>query len=73
METTYYVIAISFGQNTEYWNSSLVNDENTAKNAESAEGFKTTELAENALENFVKPFGIEKSWNVSYSIDYYKI
>jgi len=25
------------------------------------------------LENAVKPFGIEKGWNVSYSIDYYKI
>ena len=69
METTYYVIAISFGQNTEYWNSSLVNDENTTKNAESAEGFETKELAENALENFVKPYGISKGWNVTYSID----
>jgi hypothetical protein len=46
-----------------------VNDENTTKNAESAEGFETTELAENALENFVKPYGISKGWNVTYSID----
>ena len=69
METTYYVIAIYFGQNTEYWNSSLVNDENTTKNAESAEGFETKELAENALENFVKPYAISKGWNVTYSID----
>lgn len=69
MEATYHVIAISFGQNTEYWNSSLVNDENTTKNAESAEGFETKELAENALENFVKPYGILKGWNVTYSIN----
>jgi hypothetical protein len=69
MENTYYVIAISFGQNTEYWNSSLVNDGNTTKNAESAEGFETNELAETSLENFVKPYGISKGWNVTYSVD----
>ena len=69
MKTTYYVIAISFGQNTEYWNSSLVNNENTTKNSENAEGFETIEAAQKELENAVKPFGIEKGWNVSYSID----
>jgi hypothetical protein len=69
MKTTYYVIAISYGQNTEYWNSSLVNDENTTENPEGAEGFETIVAAQKELENAVKPFGIEKGWNVSYSID----
>ena len=69
MGTTYYVIAISFGQNTEYWNSSLVNDEFTTKNSENAEGFGSKEAAEKELENAVKPYGNSKSWNVSYSID----
>ena len=69
MEATYYVIAISYGQNTEYWNSSLVNDECTTKNIEGAEGFETIEAAQKELENSVKPLGIEKGWNVSYSID----
>lgn len=69
MKTSYYVIAISFGQNTEYWNSALVNDENTTKNPESAEGFETIEQAENDLENFVKPYVLKKGWNVFYSID----
>ncbi len=69
MEKTYYVIAICFGQNTEYWNSSFVNDENTTKNSEDAEGFDTKELAKTALENFVKPYGISKDWNVAYLID----
>ena len=66
---TYYVIAISFGQNTEYWNSSLVNDEFTTKNAENAEGFGSKEAAEKELENAVKPYANSKKWNVSYSID----
>ena len=69
MEATYYVIAISYGQNTEYWNSALVNDECTTKNIESAEGFETIEAAQKELETSVKPLGIEKGWNVSYSID----
>lgn len=69
METTYYVIAISFGQNTEYWNGSLVNDEFTTKNAENAEGFGSKESAEKELENTVKPYGISKGWKVTYSID----
>jgi len=69
MKATYYVIAISFGQNTEYWNSALVNDDNTTKNAEHAGGFETIEAAQKELENAVKPFGIEKDWNVSYSIE----
>ena len=69
MKSTYYVIAISYGQSTEYWNSALVNDENTTKNAEHAEGFETIEAAQKEIENAVKPFGIEKGWNVSYSID----
>lgn len=69
MEATYYVIAISYEQNTEYWNSTLVNDEFTTKNAENAEGFETIEAAQKEIENAVKPFGVEKGWNVSYSID----
>ena len=69
MKTSYYVITISYGQNTEYWNSALVNDENTTKNAEHAEGFETIEAAKKELENAVKLFGIEKGWNVSYSIE----
>ena len=69
MKKTYYVIAISYGQNTEYWNSALVNDDNTTKNAKNAEGFETIEAAQKEIENAVKPFGIEKGWNVSYSID----
>lgn len=69
MKTKFYLIAISFGQNTEYWNSSFINDEYTTKNPESAEGFETMEEAENALENFVKPYGLKKGWNVSFSID----
>ena len=69
MEATYYVISIMFGQNSEYWNSNLINDECTTKNAENAEGFETLESAQKELENAVKPFGIEKGWNVSYSID----
>ena len=69
METTYYVIAISCGQNTEYWNSTLVNDECTTKNIEVAEGFETIEAAQKELETSVKPLGIEKGWNVTYSID----
>ena len=69
MKTSYYVITISYGQNTEYWNSALVNDENTTKNAEHAEGFETIEAAQKELETAVKPFGIEKGWDVSYSIE----
>ena len=69
MESTYYVIAISYGQNTEYWNSALVNDYNTTENAEYAEGFETIEGVQKEIENAVKPFGNEKGWNVSYSID----
>jgi hypothetical protein len=68
MEATYYVIAISYGQNTEYWNSALVNDEFTTKNAENAEGFESKKAAEKELENTAKPYGISKCWNVSYSI-----
>ena len=68
METTYYVIAICFGHNTEYWNSSLVNDENTTSNIENAEGFETIESANKELENAVKPFGNKKGWYVSYRI-----
>lgn len=69
MEATYYVIAISYGQNTEYWNSALVNDYNTTENAEYAEGFETIEAAQKELENAVKPYGISKCWKVTYSID----
>ena len=69
MKTTYYVIAISFGQNTEYWNSSLVNNENTTKNSENAEGFETIKAAKKELETAVKPYGISKGWDVTYSID----
>lgn len=69
MEATYYVIAISYGQNTEYWNSALVNDDNTTKNAKNAEGFETIEAAQKELENAVKPYGISKCWKVTYSID----
>lgn len=70
MKKKFYIISISFGQNTEYW-SSFVNDENTTKNVESAEGFETKELAKKELENVVKPFGISKGWKVTYSIDEY--
>ena len=69
MKATYYVIAISYGQNTEYWNSGLVNDDYTVNYADQAEGFETIEAAQKELENAVKPFGIEKGWNVTYSID----
>ena len=69
MKTSYYVITISYGQNTEYWNSSLVNDENTTKNAEHAEGFETIGAAQNELETAVKPYGLKKGWNVSYLIE----
>ncbi len=69
MEKTYYVIAISFGQKAEYWNGSLVNDEFTTKNAANAAGFGSKEAAEKELENIVKPYGISKGWNVTYSID----
>jgi hypothetical protein len=58
-----------FGQNSEYWNSSLVNDENTTKNIESAEGFDSIEDAEKTLEETVKPYGEKQGWNVTYSID----
>ena len=69
MKKTYYVIAISYGQNTEYWNSALVNDDNTTKNIENAEGFETIEAAKKELVTAVKPYGISKGWDVTYSID----
>lgn len=69
MEATYYVIAIMYGQNTEYWNSSLRADNYTVKMIENAEGFGSVKAAEKELENAVKPFVIEKGWNVTYSID----
>ena len=68
MGTTYYVIAICFGNNTEYWNSSLVNDENTTINIENAECFETIEAANKELKNAVKPFGHKKCWYVDYHI-----
>ena len=69
MENTYYVITIMYGQNSEYWNSSLKADDYTVKNIENAEGFGSIETAKIELENVVKPYGISKGWNVSYSID----
>ncbi|MEN6293770.1 MAG: hypothetical protein ABFD07_17360 [Methanobacterium sp.] len=63
------MISIMFGQNSEYWNSNLINDECTTKNIESAEGFESEEQAKKVLEQTVKPLGIEKGWNVSYSIE----
>ena len=69
MKATYYVIAISYGQNTEYWNSAFVNDDKTTNYIEQAEWFDTIESAQKELENSVKPFGIEQYWNVSYSIE----
>ena len=57
-----------FGQNSEYWNISLVNDENTTKNIESAEGFDSFEDASKTLEETVKPYGEKHGWNVTYSI-----
>ena len=64
-----HIICIMFRQNSEYWNSSLVNDENTTKNIESAEGFDFFEDAEKVLEETVKPYGKKHGWNVTYSID----
>ena len=58
-----------FGQNSEYWNSSLVNDQNTTKNIDVAEGFDSAEDAENSIEKYVKPYGKKLGWSVTYSID----
>ena len=69
MKKTYYVIAIMYGENTEYWNSSLVNDENTTNYAEYAEGFESIKAAKKELVTAVKPYGISKGWDVTYSID----
>jgi hypothetical protein len=64
-----HIICIMFGQKSEYWNSSLVNDGNTAKKNESAEGFDSFGDASKTLEETVKPFGEKHGWNVTYSID----
>ncbi len=69
MKTTYYVITIMYGQNTEYWNSSLIADDYTVKEIENAEGFGSIEAAEKELENTVKPYGDAKGWNVAYFIE----
>lgn len=69
MNATYCVIAISFGQSTEYWNSSLVNDECTTKNAESAECFTSLELAAESLCHFAIPYATVMEWDVEFSIE----
>jgi len=66
-----YIIAISFADNTEYWNSSLVNDENTTQHIDSAEGLETLELAELTLNKYVKPYAKKKGWKVSFLIEEY--
>jgi hypothetical protein len=66
---TTFIIAISFGQNTEYWNSSLVNDDKTTQHIDSAEGFDSEDDAQYTIDNFVKPFAEKKDWNVSFSIE----
>jgi hypothetical protein len=58
-----------FGQNSDYWNSSLVNDGNTTKDIESAECFDSFEDASKTLEETVKQYGEKQGWNVTYSID----
>ena len=63
-----HIICIMFGQNSEYWNSSLVNEQNTTKNIESAEGFDSFEAASKTLKERVKPFGEKHGWNVTYAI-----
>jgi hypothetical protein len=65
----YYVISYSFGDNTEYWNSSLIADEFSSKLIENAEGFETEQEAKKVLEETVKPYAEAKEWNVSFSID----
>ena len=66
---TYFIIAISFEQTTEYYNSSLVNDDRTTQHKDSAECFESLEDAQHTLKNHVKPFAEKKGWNVSFSID----
>jgi hypothetical protein len=65
----YYVISYSFGDNSEYWNSFLSNDENSTKQIDQAEGFETEEEAKKVLEETVKHYAEAKGWNVSFSID----
>jgi len=63
-----HIICIMFGQNSEYWNSSISSD-NTTKNREDAEGFNSEKEAETELENIVKPFGEKHGWNVAYLVE----
>lgn len=69
MSKTNFVIEISFGDNnTEYWNSSLINDDFVTKNIDNAEGFDTEEEASTILKDIVIPHANNKKWNVSLSI-----
>lgn len=63
-----YVIAISYGQDTEYWNSYLSNNDCSSKNIENAEIFATEKEAAACLEAVVKPYAYKKNWTVSFFI-----
>ena len=64
-----FIITIMFGQNSEYFNSNLSNNDYTTNNIEQAEGFDSKESAEWALEKILKPHAEKNNWQVEFSID----
>ena len=62
---TYFIPAINYGQETEYFNDQF---KDTSKLKENVPWFSTREEAEEALEN-AKKVGEEKGWTVTYSVE----
>lgn len=65
-EEAQFFISISWGDNTEYFNS--FEKTKTVKHYQQSEGFITYEQAEEALEK-LKVYGKSQGWNVSYAIE----
>lgn len=69
MKNVTFHIAIHFGGNTEYWNSSAIADDCAVGLIENAQPFDSEEDANSYIIETCLPFAEAKGWEVSFSVE----